>query len=419
MTNGRQVAAPTDNQKSLPSETLRRGRNLRSATGLDSRLRGNDERAAGLAGGRLPPLQAENLVWDATCVPPKGWIPALAGMTGGDFRLHGNDGILTRATRQRGQSLVEVTLSLLLVLIPLFVFNWFLNAHYNARTDTLAAARYAAWERTVWLEGTDTKKGGATKSQEEIENLMVERIFLKNDDAIKSSTDSEKVKNANRSSFTGLHGYDGEGEETRSKNLLELEETGDTEGKGKRPTLTLKEQSTATSKRNVEAAEAIAVAALTREKPQLEGKGIYVAEVKLKVNPFTSQLQSSLDKDEDRVVTDLDLTEMTNVTYTQKVAVLTDSWSAAGAGNWKNPAPRTEAARVQPMNVGAGTLGTAAKTVQEGLWMFLWVYEIPIFMGGSLPKEPEWGLLKPDLVPYENESTDEDENTNARRPNDD
>jgi len=57
-----------------------------------------------------------------------------------------------RPIRQRGQALTEIVLILLLVLIPLFVFNWYLNAHYNARTTALSAARYAAWERTVWFE---------------------------------------------------------------------------------------------------------------------------------------------------------------------------------------------------------------------------------------------------------------------------
>jgi hypothetical protein len=319
-------------------------------------------------------------------------------MTSGDSRLRGNDGILTRATRQRGQSLVEVTLSLLLVLIPLFVFNWFLNAHYNARTDTLAAARYAAWERTVWLD--TSKSGGATKSKGEIENFMVERIFLKNDDAIKSATDSEKVKNVNRSSFTGLHGYDGEGEETRSKNLLELEETGDVEGQGKRPTLTLVELDKTTSTLGS------ALSTVTGGKPPGETKGIYVAEVKLKVNPFTSQLQSSLDKDTDREVTDLDLTEMTNVTYTQKVAVLTDSWSASGAKG----GDRSEEARVQPMNLGYRFKGTLEGLLVP-LWGVLTLFEGLVF--ADPPKPPVWGLVVPDLVPYE------DENTNARRSNDD
>ncbi|MDR0674013.1 MAG: hypothetical protein LBF93_10270, partial [Zoogloeaceae bacterium] len=54
--------------------------------------------------------------------------------------------------RQRGQALVEVVLSLLLVLIPMFIIGWALYAHGQARTSALNGARYAAWERTVWRD---------------------------------------------------------------------------------------------------------------------------------------------------------------------------------------------------------------------------------------------------------------------------
>jgi hypothetical protein len=329
-------------------------------------------------------------------------IPADAGMTSGDSRLRGNEGILTRRTLQKGQSLVEVTLTLLLVLIPLFVFNWFLNAHYNARTDTLAAARYAAWERTVWLDNAVKEKetDGKGRTQEEIGQFMLERVFIKNDAPFSSKLDTEKkVKEANLS-FTGLHGYEGEDENGRSKNLLELEETGDAEGKGKRPTLKLGEQGTTTSTIGRTLA---AVTDLTGKESQLETRGIYVAEVKVKVNPFTSRLESGLDEEGsqgERGVLDQSLTEMTNVTYTQKVAILTDSWSASGGTEGK----RSEEGRVQPMNLGSTKVQAVAKGISDTLFEAMNIFKL---VGASPPKRPVWGHIEPGLVPYDARVPDE------------
>ncbi|MDR0736765.1 MAG: hypothetical protein LBF51_08080, partial [Zoogloeaceae bacterium] len=78
--------------------------------------------------------------------------------------------------RQRGQALVEVVLSMLLVLIPMFVIGWAMYAHGQARTTALNGARYAAWERTVWREDK--------RSTSDIENLMIERFFARPEAAI-------------------------------------------------------------------------------------------------------------------------------------------------------------------------------------------------------------------------------------------
>ena len=87
---------------------------------------------------------------------------------------------LSSCRRQRGQALVEVTLSALLALIPAFIFGWALYAHGQARTTALNGARYAAWELTVWRDpGSKSWSGAAARSTGEIENLMIERFFAR------------------------------------------------------------------------------------------------------------------------------------------------------------------------------------------------------------------------------------------------
>ncbi len=54
--------------------------------------------------------------------------------------------------RQRGQSLVEFLIVTSLVLVPLLMLVPVLAQMISLRQDTEIAARYAAWERTVWFQ---------------------------------------------------------------------------------------------------------------------------------------------------------------------------------------------------------------------------------------------------------------------------
>jgi hypothetical protein len=267
--------------------------------------------------------------------------------------------------RQNGQALTEVVLALLLVLIPLFIFNWSLNAHTQARTTALSAARYAAWERTVWL---DTDKGRdvpasaykATRGEKTIEDLMVERFFAKPEAPIVSHTEALNVANGNLSSFYELHNGD---------NLLELEKTGgDEKGEGQRPTLRLYDKGETTSMIG-EAYNKVAsmVAALGGAKVELETQGLYVADVSVKLNAVRGV----------KLLEDLDLT------YEQRAAVLTDGWSLAGSEH--------EVAKVKPM-VPSSVIGDFME--EFGINTLLSVF------GGWTPfSELDLGHIEPDVVP--------------------
>ncbi|GHT90185.1 hypothetical protein AGMMS49545_02900 [Betaproteobacteria bacterium] len=266
---------------------------------------------------------------------------------------------------QQGQALVEVVLALLLVLIPLFIFNWSLNAHSQARTTALSAARYAAWERTVWL---DTGKGAdvpasaykATRDAKTIEGLMVERFFAQPDAQIVSRVEAQNTKNDKRASFYELHNGD---------NLLELEKTGNTgKGQGARPTLSLYETGEVTSGiGKAYNAVAGAIAGLSGKKVELETRGLYVADVSVKLNAVRGV----------KLLEDLDLT------YNQRAAVLTNGWSLAGSEH--------EIARVKPM-VSTSMIGDFMENYG--------INDMLAVLGNATPfKELDVGHVEPDIVP--------------------
>jgi hypothetical protein len=266
---------------------------------------------------------------------------------------------------QRGQALTEVVLALLLVLIPLFIFQWSLSAHTRLRTTALSAARYAAWERTVWLntdKGRDVPASTykATRGEKIIEDLMVERFFAKPEAPIVSHTETHNVVNGSLSSFYELHNGD---------NLLELERAGDTgAGEGTRPALSLYENGETTSTIG-QAYNVIAKAtdALGGAKAELETKGIYVADVSVKLNAVHGV----------RLLEDLDLT------FKQRSAVMSDGWSLAGSEH--------EVARVKPM-VPSSIIGNFMENF--GINALLDV------LGDFTPfSELDLGHVEPDVVP--------------------
>lgn len=206
---------------------------------------------------------------------------------------------------------------MLLVLIPTFIFIWILSAHGQTRTAALGGARYAAWERTVWRESPAEKAGGALRSSSEIEKLMIERIFVP-DRAIRSNIETPAT-NADLPSFYTLHHGD---------KLVDIErKPGEARaGEAARPTLKLYESGKVTST-VLELYNDLAgiLSILGLKKIDLEEKGLYVAEVNLKLN----------------AVRRVKVFESLNLDLTQRAAVVTDAWSAAGKAH--------EEAMVKPM----------------------------------------------------------------------
>jgi hypothetical protein len=262
---------------------------------------------------------------------------------------------------QRGQALVEVVLSMLLVLVPTFIFIWILSAHAQTRTAALNGARYAAWERTVWRAAASPGSTAAVRSSGEIERLMIERIFVP-DRAIKSSIGSPAT-NADLPSFYALHNSD---------KLVDIERASRAAGDGEaaRPTLKLNDSGKTTSTvSTLYNGLANAMSFLGAEKIKLEEKGLYVAEVNLKLN----------------AVQHVKLFDSLNLDLTQYAAVVTDAWSAGGREH--------EEAVVQPM--------VPFSALQPVTNVFNAFDNIPILQNMSPFTNFKPGCVRGDVVPGE------------------
>ena len=268
--------------------------------------------------------------------------------------------------KQQGQALTEVVIVLLLVLIPLFIFAWAFSSYHNTRREALSAARYAAWERTVWAEKVPGDLPAATarvvREKSEIESDLLARFFIQPDAPIITNTGTPApLKNADRAGFFRLHTGD---------NLVELEKVSGGDGEGTRPKLELVELGKNTSK-SAEVINQITKIISLGHGLDLESKGLYQSRVSLKLNGIKGVKGFS----------------NINLTLNESAAVLSNGWSAGGASHEKY--------RVTPF------VPTATLFGQEPVKDI--IDTITDVMGILVPpyKDLELGKIETDVVPVD------------------
>ena len=74
-----------------------------------------------------------------------------------------------RLPRQTGQALVEFTIAAMTLLVPLFFMISYIAKYHDMQAATIQAARYAAWERTVYFGKSDWASGTVQKSESTIQ----------------------------------------------------------------------------------------------------------------------------------------------------------------------------------------------------------------------------------------------------------
>ncbi len=112
---------------------------------------------------------------------------------------------LYRSPRQRGQALVEMVVTGLFFLVPLFLALVALGKFIDVQHTTTMGARYAAWERTVWYEpgGTfDDINAPNHKTPTQIHAEVAARIF--ND----RSRNASVIANTDKNATTFVNGID-------------------------------------------------------------------------------------------------------------------------------------------------------------------------------------------------------------------
>ena len=78
---------------------------------------------------------------------------------------------------QRGQALVEFLIAASLLLVPLFFMISYVAKYHDMQAATIQAARYAAWERTVYFGSGDWASDTATKSDATIQDEIRSRFL--------------------------------------------------------------------------------------------------------------------------------------------------------------------------------------------------------------------------------------------------
>lgn len=98
---------------------------------------------------------------------------------------------ICKAACQRGQAMTEFIVVALLLLIPLFIVLRIIGGMLAQQQNMDIAARYAAWERTVWHLSTPPGPGGAetVKSDDRVAREIDRRIFASDDRALYSADD--------------------------------------------------------------------------------------------------------------------------------------------------------------------------------------------------------------------------------------
>ena len=83
---------------------------------------------------------------------------------------------------QSGQAITEFNVMAAFVLVPLFIMIPILGKHIDMKHSSVQAARYMAWERTVWFEETtvpEKTENVIYKDQRDLERETRERFFGK------------------------------------------------------------------------------------------------------------------------------------------------------------------------------------------------------------------------------------------------
>ena len=97
---------------------------------------------------------------------------------------------LSQLAQQRGQALVESIIAISTVLLAMVILIPLLGKYVESVQKTDQAARYSAWERTVWFQSAPSgTSNAAVKSNEEMQREIHWRFFS-DDNVVLSSKDS-------------------------------------------------------------------------------------------------------------------------------------------------------------------------------------------------------------------------------------
>lgn len=272
------------------------------------------------------------------------------------------------ARRQRGQAMVEFLVAALFFLLPLFLAIVVLAKFSDVQHTTQMAARYSAWERTVWYDDSGTKfdtiNGSNQKTAAEIGHEIGVRII---NDRSQAQT---VIKDTDRAATTFANGIDPMWRDNANVAYMSRYEQ-------QTSTLTRGSLSTDLTSKAVEALGALSIPGVTGSMaPPVPRDTFAVAEVSFKeIAKNSTAYQRLWPRD------DVWKGPWNGLDFSATGAILSNTWYANGSG-----ATTAMVKETVPMAKGMGHYAGEAVI----LGMRPWVLTAP---------ESELGKVAPDVVP--------------------
>lgn len=258
--------------------------------------------------------------------------------------------------RQRGQALTEIAIASAAVFVPMLLLTMYLGKLNDAKYTAQQAARYAAWERTVWRESAGGVPGGvsvAVKDRARVDREVLARLFQDPNAQGLPTNITAQPSNANVNPML---------RETDGTSLVELQRASGNAQQGIRPRLSTY-QDAGTSSSTV-GSTLNAIASLSGG-PRLNTQGFARADYSVRTNPYLPNIFRN--------------NEFGPVPLNTREIVLTDGWGAGGSAH--------EEWVVEPLVLGDLLDNGVVRTITQ--------------VGFSLVgmDAPEFGKVAPDVVP--------------------
>jgi len=108
----------------------------------------------------------------------------------GETMSAGKKKITAKRSRQRGQGMAEFGVVAAFFIVPLLIGMTWLARVESSKQHMHQAARYAAWERTVWYRSGDTY---VTKSDTDVAREITKRVYAPVRNALNTNRDRQPV----------------------------------------------------------------------------------------------------------------------------------------------------------------------------------------------------------------------------------
>jgi hypothetical protein len=263
------------------------------------------------------------------------------------MNINGNDSNFDVQCKQKGVVWVEFVIVASFVLVSLFTLVPLLGKMIDTRHKVEQSARYASWERTVWLHNQPSyhPNSNIKKTNKEIQNEIHQRVFADPDAIIFSKQHLNlNLSNGRDMKFDPMQNFYNRSARSNQRYQTMLKKTEDVAGDDSFVTLTQTDNKPPSGLANAGGQIFSALGSLA--KFNINTNGYYIGEVSVPIKEFSwfKEFQGI------------------EPVFTAKTALLTDGWNAGG--------PDGATKRVKPLFPQDWIDGPITDTIQDVAGIF-------------------------------------------------